>query len=668
MMLLITNLLKKQLMSSDPFETALALDVLAKVATPDLARDLVPDILALLGAARAVTRKKATMVLFRFFRQYPDAVRPAFKRLTERLEDGDEGVIGAVVSVITELALHDPQSYLPLAPLLYRLLGEVKNTWTTIKIVKLFGLLCPHEPRLGKKLADVLASIIQTTPAVSLQFECIKTATIGVTQNQELIALCVHTLCNRFVGSADANLKYLGLTGLANLLDSHPDAVSSQADTIFGCLDEIDTTIQRRALQLACGMARRATLADTLDRLALHAETAATGFAADVVGAALELGSRDRYALVGDHAHYVRTLARMARSAAPTPAQSETLAAQLVDVSVRFPEARPAAVGAASDLIGDVALLQEVCQGSAEGGGNDRSGRAATLRAAAWLVGEYAPAALASSASPSAVTAAASTLEKLLQPLAGRLPGDVQGAYAYAALKVYAAARVASAQTPPREGESVEMLGAFVGAHARPLWEAARDPETQDRCAVLCAALRLHGPEATAALAALVEDEMNPVSEKAQRKVRVPAGLDLDTALCETVPPPTPLAADSRPPPATDMYSGSGRASPSGYGATAPDATTPPTMRNVGSFYLGQAPPSAEDGSAGAAAAAAAAAGGPQGQPQVPDDATEGKERRKKKHRSRRKVGDEGASGADGGKERRRRRKHREGKGTEATS
>lgn len=669
-MLLITNLLKKELVSSNGLETSLALDVLARVATPDLARDLTPDVLALLSAARAATRKKACMVLYRFFRQYPESVRPAFKRLAERLEDGDEGVVGAAVSVIAELALHDPKAYLPLAPLLYRLLSEVKNAWTTIKIVKLFGLLCPHEPRLGKKLADVLASIIQTTPAVSLQFECIKTATVGVQRNTQLIQLCVHTLSERFVSSTDANLKYLGLTALSNLLGSHPEAVAAQSDTIFACLDDVDPTIQRRALTLCCGMARRATMTDTLERLAHHAETAAAGFAADVVGAALELGARDKHALLDDHAHYARTLARLARSSAPHAAQCSQLAAQMVDVAVRFAEARPAAVDAAAAIVGDAQLLQEVC---AEGG---TAGRASVLRAAAWIVGEYAPAALqlAVDAGGSPVQVAAATLEKLLQPLAGKLPGDVQGAYAFATLKVLLAARVAAEKATIGAGdatESVDMLGAFVGAHARPLWESARDPETQDRCAMLSAALRLVGARATAALAALIEDEMNPVREGAQRKVRLPAGLDLDTPLCEASAPPAPLS-DHRPPP-TGNLTAMGAGMQDGYGLTGGDASAgglpevPAPARNVGSFYLGQRP--ADQLAASAAAEAAAKAErqvAAEAERQAAAEAEKAERRRRR--REQRKLERASGEGDDDGKGRRRHRKRDKNKAAGAAA
>ena len=92
-----------------------------------------------------------------------------------------------------------------------------------IKIVKLMGSLLQEEPRLARKLLEPLATIIQTTPAKSLLYECISTVTQALlytargdgTQPKAVpgvVALCTSKL-REFVEDADQNLKYLGLVG-----------------------------------------------------------------------------------------------------------------------------------------------------------------------------------------------------------------------------------------------------------------------------------------------------------------------------------------------------------------------------------------------------------------------------------------------------------------------
>jgi AP-3 complex subunit delta-1 len=57
---------------------------------------------------------------YKLFLSYPEALRPTFPRLKERLEDADAGVQAAAVNVICELARRNPQNYLSLAPILFK--------------------------------------------------------------------------------------------------------------------------------------------------------------------------------------------------------------------------------------------------------------------------------------------------------------------------------------------------------------------------------------------------------------------------------------------------------------------------------------------------------------------------------------------------------------------
>ncbi|CAD5114680.1 DgyrCDS3726 [Dimorphilus gyrociliatus] len=178
-LMLTTNLIRKDLSSSNMYDAAVALNGLSCFVTPDLARDLASDISTLMTSTKPYLRKKAVLIMYKIFLKYPDSLRPAFPRLKEKLEDPDQGVQSAAVNVICELARKNPKNYLSLAPLFFKLMTSSTNNWVLIKIIKLFGALTPLEPRLGKKLIEPLTNLIHSTSAMSLLYECINTVIAG---------------------------------------------------------------------------------------------------------------------------------------------------------------------------------------------------------------------------------------------------------------------------------------------------------------------------------------------------------------------------------------------------------------------------------------------------------------------------------------------------------
>lgn len=98
------------------------------------------------------------------------------------------------------------------------------HAWLQLKLVRLFALLCPVEPRLPKRLVEPLTNIINTTPVMSLLYECINTCTTGLVKHLPIMRLCIQKL-RTFIDSPDQNYKYLGLLALGNIMLVHPKAV-----------------------------------------------------------------------------------------------------------------------------------------------------------------------------------------------------------------------------------------------------------------------------------------------------------------------------------------------------------------------------------------------------------------------------------------------------------
>ncbi|KAG9313936.1 adaptin N terminal region-domain-containing protein [Chiua virens] len=270
--MLTTNLLKKDL-SSSPADVAVTLNGVSDIITTDLARDLSPELIAMLSHSRPHIRKRAVLTSYRVCEKYPDVLRQSVTRMQEKLEDPDPGVVSATVNVLCELARRNPQDYLPLAPQLFLLLTTSSNNWMLIKIVKLFGALSPHEPRLVKKLKPPITDLITTTSAISLLYECVHTCIIGnMLQGASGLSLartCVSKLA-AFLQDADQNLKYIALLAMVKIVPTYPELVAEHQDMILTSVDDADISIRMRALDLVTALITRHNLQSIVQQLLSH--------------------------------------------------------------------------------------------------------------------------------------------------------------------------------------------------------------------------------------------------------------------------------------------------------------------------------------------------------------------------------------------------------------
>ncbi|MCJ1438951.1 AP-3 complex subunit delta [Xylographa pallens] len=276
-LMLATNLLKKDI--SSPFMPTISLPLitLPHIITPSIALSLLSDLMPRLSHSSANIRKKTLVTLYRLALVYPETLRPAWPKIKDMLMDVDEdpSVTAAIINVICELGWRRPQDFLPLAPRLFNLLVDGGNNWMAIKIIKLFAVLTPLEPRLIKKLLPPLITQIRTTPAMSLLYECINgiiqggilEGIEGVPEGDEVAELCVGKLRGMIAVEGDPNLKYVALLAFNKIVASHPYLVSVHQDIIMDCIDDPDISIRLQALDLGSGMINGDNLTAVVDRL-----------------------------------------------------------------------------------------------------------------------------------------------------------------------------------------------------------------------------------------------------------------------------------------------------------------------------------------------------------------------------------------------------------------
>ncbi|XP_071450099.1 AP-3 complex subunit delta-1 [Hetaerina americana] len=564
LLMLTTNMIRKDLNSQGQYDAGVALSGLACFIGPDLARDLANDIMTLLASTKPYLRKKAVLMMYKVFLRFPEALRPAFPRLREKLEDPDSGVQSAAVNVVCELARKNPKNYLSLAPVFFKLMTTSTNNWMLIKIIKLFGALTPLEPRLGKKLIEPLTNLIHSTSAMSLLYECINTViavlisiSSGMPNHSASIQLCVQKL-RILIEDTDQNLKYLGLLAMSKILRTHPKSVQAHKDLILQCLDDKDESIRLRALDLLYGMVSKKTLMEIVKRLMVHMDKAeGTSYRDELLSKIVQICSQGNYQYITNFEWYVSVLVELTRVEA-LGRQGSLIAGQLLDVGIRVAAIRPFATRQMALLLDNAHFLASGAGGSSGDGTSTGCGPLASsvaevLHAAAWICGEFSQ----------HLSSPVSTLEAMLR--GGRLPslpGHTQAVFVHNVLKLFAAVMA----RPKNEGGDLETIDKLSDLllEKLPHFASSGDLEVQERASSALQIVKLlaqkrkrqrekkvvnpledglmtmgegeveagdSGGEEdpyTAEFIALFRGELNPVAPKAQKKVQVPDGLDLD--------------------------------------------------------------------------------------------------------------------------------------------
>jgi len=350
--LLTINQFKKDFGSKSQYESGMAISCLSSICTPQISRDVLSDLMAMLSSSRAYLRKKTVLCLFRIFLKDPPALRSSFAKLKERLGDEDQGVLTATVNTFLELARKNARNYLSLVPQLYHVLVNTTNNWLAIKLLKLFQLLCPLEPRLPAKLVEPLTSFLNSTKAQSVEFETIRCVIRAVPEEASpaLTALAVERL-QAFVNSSDRNLRYIALEMFREALEipgfkerhQFPDLHAKVLESI----EETDISARNVALQLLDAIVTPATFMDTVKKLLDFSKSSSSND--EFLGTILRMGVRDRYALVEDFAWYLLVLADMSRSVDSVHAGE--IAEQFTDITVRVAQVRTYSVTLALSLL-----------------------------------------------------------------------------------------------------------------------------------------------------------------------------------------------------------------------------------------------------------------------------------------------------------------------------
>ncbi|KAI8121241.1 AP-3 complex subunit delta [Lucilia cuprina] len=551
LLMLTTNMIRKDLNSQNQYDAGVALSGLSCFISPDLSRDLANDIMTLMSSTKPYLRMKAVLMMYKVFLRYPEALKPAFPKLKEKLEDPDPGVQSAAVNVVCELARKNPKNYLPLAPVFFKLMTTSTNNWMLIKIIKLevrtdlingsyrTSPCKPLSPFLYNDHSQLLRVNLliprHCTSAMSLLYECINTViavlisiSSGMPNHSASIQLCVQKL-RILIEDSDQNLKYLGLLAMSKILKTHPKSVQAHKDLILACLDDKDESIRLRALDLLYGMVSKKNLMEIVKRLLGHMERAeGSAYRDELLFKVIEICSQSSYLYVTNFEWYLTVLVELIQLEAGSK-HGRLIAEQLLDVAIRVPVVRQFAVNEMTNLL-DTFTVSSQSNSMYE-----------VLYAAAWIVGEFS----------NELEDAERTLNILLRPR--QIPGHIQGVFVQNVVKLFTRLATTCLENEDPNGNknfnsSIDIEVQERANSACILIEMLRAQFNDNATAAACnhnidfigadsnetaaqlqpTAIPTLAIEIIQEMALLFAGELIPVAPKAQRKVPLPDGLDLD--------------------------------------------------------------------------------------------------------------------------------------------
>ncbi|PAA78938.1 hypothetical protein BOX15_Mlig012116g1 [Macrostomum lignano] len=542
LLILATNLLRKDLCSACPVETSSTLCSLASFMTADLAKDLCNDLLSLAASSPyACVRARCTLLLPRLLARFPEAAGLAFASLRDRLADAHAAVRGAAVCAACELAGSagaNPGACLPLAPALFRLLcsGEccfgLATAWHAAKLLRLFALLTPLEPRLGRKLIDPIVAQLQDSSSIPLLYECVNTLVTALQTAQDRVpassrSTAIHMCSSRLhslLEHYDRNIRCLGLMSMARLTALDPKSAQSQRELVASaCLTDSDASVSCRAADLLCRLACRDSLTDTVRLLRGHlADSLGLHRRARLLEQLLTCCSAANYSLVRPNFDwYIVELFNLSVVVANDALVSNEcpLGRQLVEVSRCLA------------TVVSRRRARQLCLNVLIGAADCRPSPVRLLPAAAWLYAEFADDVEDDDLADSVAAEAMLRLPRC-PIVVGRLADWQQAALLHSGVKLTVKralrrGRNSSGRPAPADllSECVERLESLV-----------RSPllEVQERAVSCHSLLRAAAAAAPACgvdwLADLFERDrqLEPVGPAAQRQVHPPDGLDLD--------------------------------------------------------------------------------------------------------------------------------------------
>jgi AP-4 complex subunit epsilon-1 len=266
---MLVNQMQRDLQSSHVLEICGGLLACTNIITGDMVPAVSGEVAKLLDHASENVRKKAVICLHRCHQIAPETVTQSdlIEKLRKVLCDRDPAVMGCSLNVIEAMATADAMPFKDLIPSLVSILKQicehrlptdfdyhrVPAPWMQLKLVRILGLLGHNDAAASSGIYEMLSETMKKADVginagYAIVYECIRTI-VAIYPNATLLDAAGEAI-SRFIQSRSHNLKYLGVTGLAAIVETHPQYAAAHQMAVMDCLEDQDETLQRKTLDL----------------------------------------------------------------------------------------------------------------------------------------------------------------------------------------------------------------------------------------------------------------------------------------------------------------------------------------------------------------------------------------------------------------------------------
>lgn len=253
--------------SSDHTEVANALIATSMLITTEMIPAVITPVSNLLTHKREFVRKRALLALHRFYQLDKTSICQLNDQICKMLCDADPSVMTACVVLLDDMCKDDPSIGKSLVPSLVSIQKQIIEQrlprdydyhnipapWVQIKIIRLLSRLGYGDQLSSEKMYAVIADTMARADAGNaighaISYECIR-CVVHIYPNAELLDSASKATAF-FINNPLANLKYLGLNALGEMVKENPAVAATHQAAVMNCLQSDDEALKRKAIDL----------------------------------------------------------------------------------------------------------------------------------------------------------------------------------------------------------------------------------------------------------------------------------------------------------------------------------------------------------------------------------------------------------------------------------
>lgn len=266
---MLVNQMQRDLHSANVLECSGGVLACSSIIMSDMVPAVHGEVTKLLTHDSATIRKKTIICLHRFHQLAPEVVtsEELYGHTRKILCDKDPAVMGSSLNVIYNMSLHEPNLFKDLVPSLVSILKQITDhrlpsdydyhrvpaPWMQLKLIRILGILGQADAVASSGMYEIILDTMKKADTginagYAIVYECVK-CIVNIYPNTALLNQAADAI-SRFIDSRSHNLKYLGVTGLALIVETQPQYAAQHQLAVMDCLEDPDETLQRKTLDL----------------------------------------------------------------------------------------------------------------------------------------------------------------------------------------------------------------------------------------------------------------------------------------------------------------------------------------------------------------------------------------------------------------------------------